>query len=167
MWVRTHAQNSFRLDRTSASSFPPPTRFIFLSFFFFHFSSPFPSLYSCPLVSVCGGITSRRNHGNHAAGAESVGMQALICRAIHKVIPSRRDEGGGISVKRVFSCVRNFWAPEIKRRGRSLEKIYLYHSKLYLSRIIVNSWMRLGKLLNVWNIGSLNSIIHKVKRVSF
>lgn len=59
-------RNSFRLF------FCPPFR-----------SSPFPDTTRLPSIlrrsirSVCRGeITSRRNHGNHTVGAESVGMQA-------------------------------------------------------------------------------------------
>lgn len=123
--ARTHAQNSFRLDRTSAL-FPSthPSYIPVLSLFL---SLPLPSLYSCPSVSVCGGITSRRNHGNHAAGAESVGMQALICRAIHKVISSSRDEGGEEYQPNEFSCARQVFrlsSSSLKQNGRrSLENI--------------------------------------------
>lgn len=81
---RTRKTRSVLIAPPSPFSLHPSAIPIFSSFL----SSRSLSLYSCPLVSVCGAITSRRNHGNHAAGAESVGMQALICRAIRKVILS-------------------------------------------------------------------------------
>ena len=62
-------------SRSRSPLFPPVHIFLFLFFFFLSFSLAFVSF-------RLRGITSRRNHGNHAAGAESVGMQALICRAI-------------------------------------------------------------------------------------
>lgn len=58
--------------------------FLPLFFFFLPLPRPIPFLEQLdfyPLAcSVCGEITSRRNHGNHRMGAESVGMRTLIRR---------------------------------------------------------------------------------------
>jgi len=78
----------------------------YLSFFFFlSFSLAFVSF-------RLRGITSRRNHGNHAAGAESVGMQALICRAIrYKAIygATGRITTSGGRLTSFFPRVRFVW----------------------------------------------------------
>lgn len=102
--VRVHAWNSFRLDCV-----PPPPRFFlpsaFISFFFLSLSLAFVSF-------RLRGITSRRNHGNHAAGAESVGMQALICRAIrYKAIygATGRIATSGGRLTSFFLRVRFIW----------------------------------------------------------
>jgi len=99
-----HAWNSFRLVRAPRFFLP------FISFFFF-FS--FFLSFSLAFVSFrLRGITSRRNHGNHAAGAESVGMQSLICRAIrYKAIygATGRITTSGGRLTSFFPRVRFVW----------------------------------------------------------